>query len=265
MSSATAVAARRSARHWLLSSRDFVRGEPPDDRCRAHLPSVDVTKLTYFDVKASDSFATAEIERARRYHRPLLPGAARRLDPAARGAGGVAFGPPGDWLWAATGGPWWARTLELTALVLAVSTLVRLPLSAWRGWAWERRWGFSTQSLAGLARGRGQGTGPGCCPDGPRPGRCSAGRRGPGRRGGRLVAAPARPCSRSCSPCSRRCSSSGSSTASGRCRTRSSRRACVSSRSAPACRCGRCSSPTRAAARASTTPTSRGSARRGGS
>ena len=59
----------------------------------------------------------------------------------------IAFGPPGDWLWEATGGPWWARTLELTVLVLVVSAVVRLPLSAWRGWVWERRWGFSTQSF----------------------------------------------------------------------------------------------------------------------
>src|SRR5215208_3209742 len=58
-------------------------------------------------------------------------------------------GPPRDWLWDSTSGPWWARTLELTALVLGLGALVRLPLSAWRGWAYERRWGFSTQSLRG--------------------------------------------------------------------------------------------------------------------
>ena len=98
-------------------------------------------------MKASDSFADAEISRARRYHRPLY--VALFADWALQLAllAAIAFGPPGDWLWSATGGPWWARTLELTALVLAVSTLIRLPLSAWRGWVWERRWKFSTQSL----------------------------------------------------------------------------------------------------------------------
>ena len=98
-------------------------------------------------MKASDSFADAEISRARRYHRPLY--VALFADWALQLAllAAIAFGPPGDWLWAATGGPWWARTLELTALVLAVSTVIRLPLSAWRGWVWERRWKFSTQSL----------------------------------------------------------------------------------------------------------------------
>jgi STE24 endopeptidase len=111
------------------------------------LRSVDVTKLTYFDVKASDLFAVEEIERARRYHRPLY--LALALDWALQVGllAAIAFGPPGDWLDGATGGPWWARTLELVALVLGVSTLVRLPLSAWRGWAHERRWGLSKQSL----------------------------------------------------------------------------------------------------------------------
>ena len=98
-------------------------------------------------MKASDLFAPDEIERARMYHRPLY--LALVVDWALQAGllAAIAFGPPGDWLRSATGGPWWARTLELAALVLGVSTLVRLPLSAWRGWARERRWGFSTQSF----------------------------------------------------------------------------------------------------------------------
>jgi STE24 endopeptidase len=99
-------------------------------------------------VNASDLFAAEEIERARRYHRPLYfaLGADLVLQLAVLAA--IAFGPPGNWLWDLTAGSWWARTLELTALVILVSALVRLPLSAWRGWAYERRWGFSTQSFA---------------------------------------------------------------------------------------------------------------------
>jgi STE24 endopeptidase len=98
-------------------------------------------------VKASDSFAFEEIERARRYHRPLY--LALGIDWALQAVVlfALAFGTLGTWAWRATAGPWWARTLELAALVLGLSTLVRLPLSAWRGWARERRWGFSTQSL----------------------------------------------------------------------------------------------------------------------
>ena len=98
---------------------------------------------------ASDSFAAEEIERARRYHRPLY--VALFVDWALQAAllSLLTFGSPGDWLRDAVGGPWWAQTLELTALVLAIVTVVRLPLSAWRGWARERRWGFSTQTFRG--------------------------------------------------------------------------------------------------------------------
>jgi STE24 endopeptidase len=100
-------------------------------------------------VKASDLFAAEEIERARRYHRPLYLALVVDWTLQVGVLAAIAFGSPGDWLWNATGGPWWARTLELTALVLGASTLVRLPLSAWRGWARERRWGFSTQTFRG--------------------------------------------------------------------------------------------------------------------
>ena len=72
----------------------------------------------YFDVNALDLFAADEIERARRYHRPLY--LALGVDLALRLAllAVIAFGPPGDWLWGLTSGAWWARTLELTGLVL---------------------------------------------------------------------------------------------------------------------------------------------------
>jgi STE24 endopeptidase len=100
-------------------------------------------------VNASDLFAADEIERARRYHRPLYLALAADWALQLAILLLIAFGPPGDWLWSLTGGPWWARTLELVALVIATTTFVRLPLSAWRGWAHERRWGFSTQTLRG--------------------------------------------------------------------------------------------------------------------
>src|SRR5919198_2982699 len=106
-------------------------------------------KLTYLDVNASDLFAHEEIERARRYHRPLYRALGVDLLLGLGVLLAIVFGPPGDWLSAATGGPWWARTLELVALVGGAGTLVRLPLSAWRGWLYERRWGFSTETLRG--------------------------------------------------------------------------------------------------------------------
>jgi STE24 endopeptidase len=100
-------------------------------------------------VNASDLFAQAEIERARAYHRPLYRALGIDFALELGILAAIAFGPPGDWLSGATGGAWWARVLELCALVLGVSALVRLPLSCWRGWVHERRWGFSTQTLRG--------------------------------------------------------------------------------------------------------------------
>jgi STE24 endopeptidase len=101
------------------------------------------------DVNASDLFAHEEIERARRYHRPLYRALGVDLLLELGVLIAIVFGPPGDWLFGATAGPWWGRTLELAALVAGAGTLVRLPLSMWRGWVYERRWGFSTQTLRG--------------------------------------------------------------------------------------------------------------------
>jgi STE24 endopeptidase len=97
------------------------------------------------DARASNLFARGEIERARAYHRPLYLALGIDLLAQLGVLAAIAFGPPGGWLAGATGGPWWARTLELTALVVGVSAGVRLPLSWWRGWWHERRWGLSTQ------------------------------------------------------------------------------------------------------------------------
>ena len=100
-------------------------------------------------MKASDLFAPEEIERARAYHRPLYWALGVDLVLQVGVLAAIAFGPPGDWLAGAIGGSWWARVVELVALVAGVEALVRLPISAWRGWLYERRWGFSTQTLPG--------------------------------------------------------------------------------------------------------------------
>jgi len=109
------------------------------------------------DARLSDLFATEEIERARSYHRPLYRALGIDLVLELGVLAAIAFGPPGDWLAGANGGSWWARTLELVALVTGFATLVRLPLSAWRGWFYERRWGFSTQTLRGWLWDRAKG------------------------------------------------------------------------------------------------------------
>lgn len=88
-------------------------------------------------------FSQDEVERASRYHRPryyllfvrvaltvsalvALRSLGRDLDPAG---------------WAGAAAAW-------AALVVVALDLVSLPLDLWSGWSRERRWGFSTQTLA---------------------------------------------------------------------------------------------------------------------
>ena len=96
-------------------------------------------------------FTPDEVARARAYHRPLYLALAADIALSTGVTALLAFGWLGDRLYAATGGPWWARSLLFTLLVLAVVDLVRIPLSFWRGFVRERRWGFSTQSPTGWA------------------------------------------------------------------------------------------------------------------
>jgi STE24 endopeptidase len=48
-------------------------------------------------------------------------------------------------------GPWWLAAPLFAAASVALATLARLPVTVWRGWVHERRWGFSTQSPSGFA------------------------------------------------------------------------------------------------------------------
>jgi STE24 endopeptidase len=97
-------------------------------------------------------FDEAEIERARRYHRPLY---AALLADTVLGLATLAALTLVDLPL-----PWWAEVVVGPALVLWCTWLVGLPLSWWR-YRHERRWGFSTQSprawagdrLRGLAVG----------------------------------------------------------------------------------------------------------------
>ena len=91
-------------------------------------------------------FTPDEIARARAYHRPLYAALAVDVFLTSLVTAWLAFGWLGDRVYDATGGPWWVRTLVFTVLVLAILELVRLPLSFWRGFVRERRWGFSTQT-----------------------------------------------------------------------------------------------------------------------
>ena len=76
-----------------------------------------------------DLFSADEVARGRAYHRPLylllLGDVVLSLGLTAF----AAFGWLGDELWKLTTGPWWARTLLFTLVLLAVLDLARLPLT----------------------------------------------------------------------------------------------------------------------------------------
>lgn len=103
-------------------------------------------------------FSHEEVERAARYHRPLYVAAAARLLLAVALYSLLAWSRLGDRLFAAVDGLGWAAAAAASAaLVLALAALVRLPLDAWAGLVYERRFGFSTQTAAGWAADRAKG------------------------------------------------------------------------------------------------------------
>ncbi|HMI21886.1 MAG TPA: M48 family metallopeptidase, partial [Gaiellaceae bacterium] len=108
---------------------------------------------------SSTVFAPDEVERARRYHRPLyiLLLVDTTLGLAALSL--LVFTRVGSWLYAVVDDElaWWGRALLFPILVLGVLTLLRLPLSFWCGHVRERRWGFSTQTAVGWLLDRAKG------------------------------------------------------------------------------------------------------------
>jgi Zn-dependent protease with chaperone function len=97
----------------------------------------------------NEFFTQEEIERARRYHRPLrwiqlAEMALALLVPLA-----LALASVDD----ALSLTWWLEVLVLTALVLGATTLARLPLAVLR-FRHDRGWGFSTQTVRGWGADR---------------------------------------------------------------------------------------------------------------
>jgi STE24 endopeptidase len=90
-------------------------------------------------------FTAEDVERARRYHRPLYLALALDLALGLAVLATLAAGLPRDLL----PGPWWVETIALTSLVLVASALVRLPLSFWRGYVHEHRFGLSAANVRG--------------------------------------------------------------------------------------------------------------------
>jgi STE24 endopeptidase len=109
---------------------------------------------------AEEIFSAEQIERARRYHRPVyvvrVAGIALGLVVlwllTFTGVGDALYGLVEDW-------PWWAAALVFSALIVVVQSLVGTPLAFWRGYLHERRWGFSTQTVRGWAVDRLKGLG----------------------------------------------------------------------------------------------------------
>jgi STE24 endopeptidase len=103
-------------------------------------------------------FAPDEVSRARRYHRPLYIVLLVDTTLGLVALSLLVFTRVGSWLYDVVDElPWWGRALLFPMLVLGVLTLLRLPLSFWRGHVRERRWGFSTQTAGGWLVDRAKG------------------------------------------------------------------------------------------------------------
>jgi STE24 endopeptidase len=106
-------------------------------------------------VEAEALFEPEEIERGRRYHRPLYLALAASTALGIAILAVLAFTAVGDALHGLVDGlPWWLEAPALTALVLLATTLVRLPLAWWSGYSHEHAWGLSTQTPRGWAADR---------------------------------------------------------------------------------------------------------------
>jgi Zn-dependent protease with chaperone function len=110
------------------------------------------------DPTSMDPFTEEQVERAHKYHRPLY---LLLLLDIVLGFGTLAvlaFSGWGDRLYGILMPlPWWGRTLAFTGLIVTISTLVRIPISFWRGYSHEKQWGFSTQNVRGWITDRVKG------------------------------------------------------------------------------------------------------------
>ena len=101
---------------------------------------------------AQEVFSPEQIERARRYHRPVYLVRVLGIVLGLLVLGLLSFSGLGDALYELVDGlPWWAAALVFSALVVIVQSLVGTPLAFWRGYLHERRWGFSTQTVRAWA------------------------------------------------------------------------------------------------------------------
>ncbi len=121
-------------------------------RAKYRLPGTSTPGLSTLgcvSVNAVDVFSGEQVERARRYHRPLYFALAFDLVFGIGVLVVLAFSRVGDAAFRLVdGGPWWLDTLAFVAVVLGLTTLVRLPLAFWRSYLHEREWDLSTQTAS---------------------------------------------------------------------------------------------------------------------
>ncbi len=107
---------------------------------------------------ARADFTAAEVARARSYRRPLYAARLGNIGVGLVVLAVLAFAAVGETLSdLLTGLPWAAEVLVLTAIVLGVLAVVRLPIGYWAGYRHEHRFGLSTQGLRGWFADRGKG------------------------------------------------------------------------------------------------------------
>jgi STE24 endopeptidase len=101
---------------------------------------------------AEGLFGRDQVERGRRYHRPLYLGLAANTAIGLGVLAALAFVGPDPESW-----PWWAAACALAALAVVAPSLARTPLAFWAGHLRERRFGFSTQTALGWFADRAKG------------------------------------------------------------------------------------------------------------
>jgi STE24 endopeptidase len=103
---------------------------------------------THPRLRMNDGFSPDEHARARAYHRPLYLALLLDLALAAGLLAALAWSSLGRWVFSPLDSlsPVVAAA-AYAALVAVLSSVVRMPLSLWRGWWRERSWGFSTQGI----------------------------------------------------------------------------------------------------------------------
>lgn len=106
-----------------------------------------ITPWRAFRTDPAEWFAADEIERARRYVKPV--NRANMLRSAVTTVAFlcvIGFGVPGHVIRALGAGPWPVRIVVVAAVAVIIETVIGAPFGAWRQLAYDRRWELSNQT-----------------------------------------------------------------------------------------------------------------------